>query len=286
MFAEEDFKQSYAVARTALSEAPDDVELLLVAGDAGVEIAAPDAVAHLRRATELAPADPRTWHSLGEALITEGATDDADAAFRRAIELDPEDRVALTHLGHTSMAVGRGREGIGYLARAADSVPGASSASISLVDMYRSFGQNEEALEQARRLADAAPDDVLTQLDVAELSLILGRLDDAQTAFATLRDIDDVPGHEAYPLHGLIRVAIAREQWQPALEIAGQARAIDAQGMSTDVMTFLTAQTVASDSDEPVPTRADVEAALDASLSDYRRMHADDRRANSGSILG
>jgi tetratricopeptide (TPR) repeat protein len=186
------------------------------------------------------------------------------------------------------MAVGRDQEGVGYLARAADGLGGASTASVSLIDMYRSFGQNDEALEQARRLAEAAPDDIVARLDVAELSLAVGNVDGAREAFGALRDLDDIPGHEAYPLHGLIRVAIAQEQWEQALELAGQARAIDPHGLSTDVEAFLRAQTgAATDPDAAAPpSREAVENALDASLVEYRRMHADDRRANAGRILG
>jgi Flp pilus assembly protein TadD len=287
LFAAEDFKGSYEMAVDGLRDAPDDVELRLVAGNAGVEIEARDAVDHLRRATELAGDDARTWRALGEALVTEGDTSAANDAFSRAVELDPEDRAALTQLGHTSVAVGRGAEGLSYLARAAAGLAGASSASISLVDMYRSMGENDKALEQARRLADAAPDDALAQLDVAELSLAVGQFDQAYIAFSALRDIDDVPGHEAYPLHGMIRVEITRENWRPALELARQARAIDPQGLSTSLEAFLLAQTGGGDvGDEPVPDRTALEGALDASLAEYRRMHAEDRHVNSGTILG
>jgi Flp pilus assembly protein TadD len=290
MFGEGDYGAAHRSAVQGLRDAPDDVELLLLAGRAGSEIDAEDALGHLRRATELAPDDARTWSALGEGLITEGSTVDADAAFRRAVELDPDDRVALTHLGHTSMAVGRDQEGVGYLARAADALGGASTASVSLIDMYRSFGQDEQALEQARRLAEAAPGDIVARLDVAELSLAVGNLDQAREAFDALRDLDDVPGHEAYPLHGLIRVEIAQEHWDQALELATQARTIDPHGLGADVEAFLQAQTgAAADAEpdaDPPPSREQVEAALDASLVEYRRMNADDRRANAGQILG
>jgi Flp pilus assembly protein TadD len=286
LFADGDFGASRAAALEALQQQPDDVELLLIAGRAGVEVDAPDAVPNLRRAAELAPDDSRTWHALGEALATEGQTDQANQAFGRAVELDPDDQVALTHLGHTSVAVGRGEEGMGYLARAAGATPGASSAAISLVDMYRSFGQNEEALAQAERLAEAVPDDALSRLDVAELNLTLGRLDEAESAFAALRDIDDVPGHEAYPLLGLILVAIARENWDDAVALAAEARAIDPHGLIGDVDAFLRAQTDAEPGESPPPSREQIEAALSALLAEYRRMHADDRRAGAGNILG
>jgi Flp pilus assembly protein TadD len=261
------------------------VELLVLAGRAGVEVDAEDAVEHLRRATELAPDDASVWHHYGEALAAEGRMQEADAAFRRTVELDPDDQLALTHLGHTAVAVGRNEEGVGYLARAADIAHSASTAAISLVDMYRTFGQYEEALTQARRLAEAAPDDVLTQLDVAELSAATGRLDEARGAFERLRELDDVPGHEAYPLHGLLQVAIQGGEWERARELTEQAAAIDPHGLSTDVSAFVREQS-GEDTEEPPPSRGEVEEALTSSLADYRRMLADDRRLATEEIGG
>jgi tetratricopeptide (TPR) repeat protein len=286
-----DFDASLSAARDGLRASPDDVELLVLAGRAGVELESDDAVENLRRATELAPENAGAWHHLGEALAAEGAMGEADAAFRRAVELDPDDQLALTHLGHTALATGRRDEGVGFLARAADLAHTASSASISLVDMYRSFGQYDDALAQARLIADSAPDDRLAWLDVAELSLQMGQLDEARAAFDRLREVDEVPGHEAYPLHGMIQVELARERWGPAGDLVAQAAAIDPHGLTSVLTAFLREQTgeaVADDADEsvPAPTREEVDGALDGSMADYRRMLADDRLLRGGDLVG
>ena len=279
----QEFEAGLKAALEGLGAAPDDPELLLLAGQAGVEVDDPEAVARLRRLTELKPDDARGWHSLGEALATEGSTAEAGDAFRRAVELDPDDQVALSHLGHTSLATGKDEEGMQYLQQAAESVHGASTAAISLVDMYRTFGQHDQALAQARKLAEADPDDVIARLDVAELSLATGDLDAARASFERLRELDDVPEHEAYPLHGMIQVEIRRERWDHAQKLLDQAAAIDPRGLSTDVAAFVSRQR-GEDAEEPVPTREEVEAALATSLAEYRRMH--DRRVGTGEILG
>jgi Flp pilus assembly protein TadD len=286
-----DFDASLSAALEGLGSAPDDVELLVLAGRAGVEVDADDAVDHLRRATELAPDNAGAWHHLGEALAAEGSLEEAEAAFRRAVELDPDDQLALTHLGHTALAAGRRDEGVRYLARAADIAHAASSASISLVDMYRSFGQYEDALVQARRIAEAAPEDRLAWLDVGELALQTGQLDEARAAFERVRDLDEVPGHEAYPLHGILQVELARERWEPAGELVAQIAAIDPRGLSTALTAFLRAQTgeaPAEDEDEatPPPTREEVDRVLADSLTDYRRMLIDDRLLRGGDLVG
>lgn len=283
LFDAGDFSQSRRAALEGLASAPQDVELLVLAGRAGIEVDAEDAADQLRRAVQLAPEDAVAWHHLGEALAAEGRTEEADAAFRRTVELNPEDRVALSHLGHTSLVAGRDQEGVGYLARAADSVPGASTAAISLVDMYRTFGEYDKALAQARQLVNAVPDDVPAWLDVAQLSLEVGNLDEARNAFEILRGIDDVPGHEAYPLHGLIDIEIRAEQWERVGELASQATAIDPQGLGADVAAFVAKETGGP---EAAPTRAEVQDALTASLVEYRRMHADDRRLAVGESDG
>ncbi len=235
-----EFDQSLAAALQGLSADPDNLELLVLAGRAGVEVDADDAVGYLRRATELAPADAGAWHHLGEALAAEGATAEAGAAFRRAVELDPDDQVALTHLGHTSLAAGRSAEGVGYLSRAAESLRGTSTAAINLVEMYRSFGQYTDALAQANRIVAAAPNDILAWLDVAELSLTVGRIDEARSAFERIRELDDAPGSET----------------------PGPAVQAPAAGPSAEV-----------------ERSRDSAAALAAALADYRRIHADDRLA-------
>jgi tetratricopeptide (TPR) repeat protein len=253
-FAVGDFAAGHASALEALGGDPDNLELLLVAGRSAIKIGSGDALAHLRRATEIAPGDARAWSALGEALLAAGENADADAAFAKAVAIDPSS--------------GRGQADPSPVP---DSRAGMSTASISLVDMYRSFGQLDDALAHAKRLSEAAPDDIMARLDVAELSLETGNFDDARAAFEKLRELDDAPGHAVYPLHGLIRVAIAQERWDQARELLGQ---VDAAALGVDVEAF------------PPPELQAVEAALDASLAGYRQIHADDRRANAGQILG
>jgi tetratricopeptide (TPR) repeat protein len=150
--------------------------------------------------------------------------------------------------------------------------------------MYRSLGQYEEALAQAQRIAEAEPDDAIAALDVAELSLQVGRLDEAFAAFTRLRGLDDVPGHEIYPLHGLIQTELARERWQDALALAREAPVGDSQGRTVNLIAFLQAKL--GEPAEQAPARAEIDEALAASLAEYRRMHADDRRLTSEDLLG
>ena len=69
---------------------------------------------------------------------------------------------------------------------------GTTTAAISLVEMYRTLGQREEALAAARRVASAVPGDALYALDLAELALESGQVDEAAEAFMRLRELVDV----------------------------------------------------------------------------------------------
>ena len=275
-FEAERFEESREAALAGLALSPDDVELLILAGRAGLEIGAGNAILQFRRATELAPDSAAVWRYLGEAHAAEGQTAEAGTAFRRVIELDPFDEVALTHLGHTSVAAERTDDAVRYRAKAAEiRRSSATSTAVSLVEMYRSFGQYERALEQALKIAAAAPGDILAVLDVAELSFRVGRLDDAGAAFERLRDLDHGPGREVYPLRGLIAVEIRRGDWaraqELAQELAAQAPAIEPHALSADLAAFLREQ-IDGPGPEPAPTAEEVEAALASSIAAYLRM--------------
>jgi Flp pilus assembly protein TadD len=277
LFAEGSFRRSHELATAQLAEAPDDVEWLRLAGRSGVELGSTDAVAQLRRVAELQP-DAGAWRDLGDALLTEGETEAAEEAFRKVLELDPDDQSALSGLGHLAYQTGDTDGGVSLLSRAAERGAQTSSAAISLVEMYRALDQPEEALATARQVADAAPDDVLAALDVAELSLEVGRFDDAARAFARIRDLDQLPDRELYALHGQIEVEIRRKALEAARRLAQEATALDPHGRSAELAEFLEAR---AGGPTAATSREDVEAALAASREEYRRSLADDRGLGS-----
>jgi len=238
-----DYARARETATAGLASAPQDADLLRIAGLAGLELGADDAVDQLRRVTELKPEATSAWHELGDALATEGRTEEATRAFRRALDLNPDDEAAMTHLGHTAFQEGRGDEGVELLERAAGRISGNSTAAISLVEMYRSLGQPEEALAHAVKVFEADPGDRLYALDVAELSLETGKLDDATTALHRLREIVDSEEEEVCALHGMILVELERGDSARALELARDALAIDSVGRTAGVIAHLEVET-------------------------------------------
>ena len=280
-----DFGRAREAALEGLTTAPDDVDLLRLAGRAGVETGSEDAADQLRKVAELQPDSAEAWHDLGDALAAEGRTDEAADAFRKAVELNPQDDAALTHLGHTEFAAGEGEGALSHLEQAAERTGGMSTAAISLVEMYRTLGQPEEALAAAEKVAEAEPDDLGAALDVAELSLEVGRLDQALAAFERIRDMEDLPDHEVYALHGMILVELRRDGTSRALELAREAALVDEYGRTAGVLAHL--EPPGEEGEEgPPPTREEVEAALAESLKEHRRLHAEDRRLQAEDLVG
>jgi tetratricopeptide (TPR) repeat protein len=282
-----EFVKAREAAEAGLQSASDDVELLKLAGRAGVETGSDDAVEQLRRVTELQPNSAEAWRDLADALETEGRSDEAGEAFRKVLEIEPDDEAALTALGHEAFQEGKRDDGVSILEQVASRVAGASTAAISLVEMYRTLGQPGEALAAARRVVEADPERPLATLDVAELSLEVGELDDAAEAFARLRDLLEQPEGQVAALQGAVKVELAREDLDRALELARQAGAIDSVGRTAGILAFLEAEvgageisreaiargatTIFLQAQEAPPTRDEAESLIDATLADLRR---------------
>jgi tetratricopeptide (TPR) repeat protein len=289
------FAQAREAAVEGLQASPDDAELLRLAGRAGVETGADDAVDQLRKVTELQPDSAEAWRDLADALAAEGRNEDAEEAFRKVLEVEPEDEVALTALGHTAFQAGRHDDAVSMLEQVAGRVGGASTAHISLVDMYRALGQPDEALAAARKVADADPDNALAVLDIAELALETGNQDQAAEAFSRLRELSEFPEDEVAALQGMIKAELARGQAERALELAREAGAIDTVGRTAGVLAHLEtdlgveetpsdaiargATMVFIQAQEAPPSREEVDSSIDATIADLRRkLLEDDRR--------
>ncbi len=266
-----DFERARRMSMTGLEFNADDLELLRLAGKSGVELASDDAVSLLTRAADLDPGDARGWHDLGQALAAEGRMQEATDAFRKAVELRPDDAAAQVDLGQSARAAGRDEEAAAALARAVELDPGDRASLRSLVDLHRRAGRLDEARTAAQTLADGDPDDALAALDVAELDLELDRADDALAAFSRLRESDDEPERDVYALHGMMQAELRREGWARALELAQEALRIDPSGRTEAVLGFFAGQAVGPRGN-PVAGRAEADAVLQESLTEYRRI--------------
>lgn len=206
------------------------------------------------------------------ASLEEGDLERARTQLQRALETDPNDSAALVDLGYLALGAGNADEATGLFRQALEREPGNIDALRAIATIHGRAGRDEDAYEAASLVADAQPEDPLALLELAELSLDLGRLDEAASAFQRLRSVDDDPSHEVYAFHGLIEVELRRENWRRALDLAVDATRVDRAGRTTDILAFVVAQVFGA-ADREVPERSDVEQALARSRNEHRRLH-------------
>jgi tetratricopeptide (TPR) repeat protein len=272
-FAAGEYRKAWDAVLGAVAESPLDPAILRLAGRTAMEVGHESAVEYFQRAVALDPNDPDGWRELGDALAYDGRPSEAGQALHRAVRLRPEDTAALVSLGHASFASGHRERAITYLTRALENDPENVAALQGLITVYRSEGRLTEALDAATRVAAAAPGDVFAALDVAELSLELGRKD-AAAAFGRLREVDDDPEHEVYAYHGMIEAELRRESWRRALDLAVDATRIDRHGRTTDILALIVAR-VFGEAGREAPSREHVEETLARSRAEHRRLHAE-----------
>jgi len=275
LFERGEFRAARELAERGLSEQPADVNLLRLAGRAGVELNLADSTDYLSKAVELEPGNADAWRELGDAFLNEDRLKDATSAFRQAVELRPNDVGSLVQLAHAAYAAGDPEDAIGAIRQAVERDPNSLGARRALLEIYRAAKRPDDALAAAEELAESDPTDALAALDVAELYLNLDHPVDASSAFARLRKIDDDPAHEIYAIHGMIEAEIKRERWRRALDLAIEATRIDRLGRTTDVLAYVVAQ-VFGPADRPAPSREEVDDALAASRAEHRRLHEEE----------
>jgi tetratricopeptide (TPR) repeat protein len=268
-----DFEGARGAALELLQASPQDPNLLRLAGKAGVELGYDDAVGRLEQAVGADPENADAWRDLADALLAEGRLEDAANAIKQAVERRPDDVALLVDLAHVAHASGNPDVAIGTLEQVLELDFGNVAALRGLVGMYREAGRLEDALRAGRKVVTYRPEDVLTALDVAELTLALDRMEEAVEAFRWLRDIDDEPDHEVYAVHGMIEAELRRERWRVALDLAVDATRVDRFGRTTDILAYAVTQVFGA-GDRPAPSRRDVDDALAASRDEHRRLHA------------
>ncbi|HEX9417175.1 MAG TPA: tetratricopeptide repeat protein [Gaiellaceae bacterium] len=206
------------------------------------------------------------------ASLEEGDLERAREALRRAVEQNPGDSSALVDLGYLALGAGDADEAADLFRQALERDSGNIDALRALATIHGRAGRGEDALEAASAVAEAQPDDPLAAIEVADLALELGRLEEAEAAFRRLRSLDDDPEHEVYAYHGLVEVELRRERWRRALDLAVDATRVDRLGRTTDILAFVVSQ-VFGEADRPAPERTEIEDALARSRAEHRRLH-------------
>ncbi len=145
-----------------------------------------EALAHLRRATELDPKLPHAWNSLALLAQSQGRYADAETSCQAALKLDPRLTAAYINLANALSGLNRPAEAAEVLRAALGIEP---NNPITLMNLGCALGEmNEPALlgeaeALCRRAVALAPQISVAQKILANILRLQGRLDEARARF-------------------------------------------------------------------------------------------------------
>ena len=140
----------------------------------------PAAVAHLKRAIELAPQFSAAWNHLGTIAYQTGQYVEAETDFRKGLDADPDAYAPLVNLGGVLI----------------------------------NLGKWDEALEYNRRAVLKSPNDALANSQLGMSYFYAGQLDSAEKYLTTAKQID--PAHFSHPQMLLAEIHVRRNEPEAA----------------------------------------------------------------------
>jgi len=138
-----------------------------------------DALAALRRTTELMPHDAEAHSNLGAALHDRGEWGEALVSLRRALEIQPHDVRALVDAANATKALGRAPESVAFYQRALQIDPRSGEAQNNLGNAFLETGQCAEAVVCYRHALEIKPDDAEIHCNLGNALRQLGQLHEA-----------------------------------------------------------------------------------------------------------
>jgi tetratricopeptide (TPR) repeat protein len=138
------------------------------------------AVAHLKRAVDLAPQFSAAWNHLGTIAYQTGQYLEAEADFRKGLAADPDSYAPLVNLGGVLI----------------------------------NLAKWDEALEYNRRAVLASPNDALANSQLGTANFYAGELDTAEKYLTVAKQID--PAHFSHPQMLLAEIHLSRNEWDAA----------------------------------------------------------------------
>ena len=185
-----------------------------------------DALAPMRKAATLSPADAEAHYNLGVVLQQLGRSEDAEASYRRALELRPAYADACLNLGVVLNQMQRLDEAEGCLREAIRMRPDAIAARCNLGAVLDAQGRPDEAEACYRQGVATRPEAAEGHLGLGRILRMRGCLDEAEASLARALDIDpdNASAHAelALILQELDRLEDADEQFLHALRLDPQ----------------------------------------------------------------
>jgi tetratricopeptide (TPR) repeat protein len=182
-----------------------------------------EAMAHFKRAVEIAPGYAKAQYNLAGALNEKGQVDEAIAHFQRALEIQPNYSMAHYQLGEILRQRGQLDEAITHFQRAVEIHPEYADAQNALGVTLLRKGQVDEAITHLQEALELRPDRAEDHNNLAGVLWQRGRVAEAITHYQkalALRPDYALAHHNLGKLlqqEGQVREAIAH--YQSALEI-------------------------------------------------------------------
>lgn len=140
------------------------------------------AVAHLKRAVDIAPEFSAAWNHLGTIACQTGQYVEAEADFRKGLVADPDAYAPL----------------------------------VNLAGVLINLGKWDEALEYNRRAVLASPNDALANSQLGTAYFYTGEIDSAEKYLTTAKGID--PAHFSHPQILLAEIHLRRNEQEAAAQ--------------------------------------------------------------------
>jgi tetratricopeptide (TPR) repeat protein len=176
-----------------------------------------EAVGYYRAALALRPKSPAVYLNLGAALVGLGRLEEAIACYRRAIDLDPKAAPAHLNLGNALLQKGQLDEAIACYRQALAIDPRAARAHVGLGKVLRSKGRFNEALQAFRSAIELDPQLPFVHRELGLTFFQIGKLDEALAAYRRALTID--PPGDVQTLLGMGDVLMAQGKREEACEV-------------------------------------------------------------------
>jgi tetratricopeptide (TPR) repeat protein len=133
-----------------------------------------------RRAIDLNPGYPETYHGYSHYLLPAGRVEESLKASRRALDLDPLSVSMVAHVGWHYVLCGNYDEALPYSRAAIDMDPGFFAARIHLGMALEQLGRLEEAIEEFRKAGEISAESSEASGSLGHAFAAAGRLAEAR----------------------------------------------------------------------------------------------------------
>jgi len=176
----------------------------------------PDTTAKTISAAALSiPSSAKTEYRKAQDCLARNDTPGAIAHLKKAVELAPQFSAALNNLGTIAYQAKNYEEAADYFRQALKQEADAYAPLVNLGGALLSAGKVQEALEYNLLAVKARPDDALAHAQLGQSYFFLGRLDMAEVELKKSKALD--PAHFSYPQ--LVLAEIYARQQNPASAI-------------------------------------------------------------------